>query len=96
MKVYTFLKIFISCSNIPHLMLYPYVSSKCFILKMVKGGFSVSRCPSLPYRYSMFLLIGYSEPTIEKMQDKLILQMAPDEASWAIFMGQVEHGPACP
>ena len=22
--------------------------------------------------------------------------MAPDETSWAIFMGQVEHGPACP
>ena len=30
------------------------------------------------------------------MQDKLNLQMAPDEASWATFMGQVEHGSTCP
>ena len=34
MQGYTFLKIFISCSNIPHWMLYPYVSSKCLILKI--------------------------------------------------------------
>ena len=51
----TFLKIPIFCSNIPPWMLYPYVSSKCFISKFkytsyVREGFnfSVSRCPSLP------------------------------------------------
>ena len=36
---------FISCSNIPHWMLYPYVSSKYFILKIKSmfGGFEFFR-----------------------------------------------------
>ena len=40
----------------------------------------------------MFWLIGYNEAIILKYRIKYFLQMAPDEASWATFMGQVEHG----
>ena len=52
-KGYTFLKMFISCSKLPHWILYPYVLPKCFDskIKYMFGGlnFSVSRCLSLPY-----------------------------------------------
>ena len=40
----------------------------------------------------MFWLIDYNEVIILKFRIKYFLQMASDEASWATFMGQVEHG----
>ena len=40
----------------------------------------------------MFWLIDDNEAIILKYRIKYFLQMAPGEASWATFMGQVGHG----